>query len=133
MHSFSSFRSRSAYLTATAAGLWASSTRLETRTVAAPTDKPLSSPRAAKTKEKNKRHSSAGDGENIPPFPAPTGPMVAVFLDQSSVDKLKAQYPEARDGQLRKVVVQYGPSASEREMYRHLFSSRAEVTVRLIF
>ena len=56
--------------------------------------------------------------------------MVAVFLDQPSVDKLKAQYPEARDGQLRKVVLQYGPSASEREMYRHLFSSQAEVTVR---
>lgn len=58
--------------------------------------------------------------------------MVAVFLDQPSVDKLKAQYPEARDGQLRKVVLQFSPSASEREMYRHLFSSKAEVTVRPI-
>lgn len=56
--------------------------------------------------------------------------MVAVFLDESSVDKLKAHFPEARDGQLRKVVVQYGPSASERQMYRHLFGGAAEVTVR---
>lgn len=57
--------------------------------------------------------------------------MIAVFLDKPSVDKLKAHFPEARDGQLRKVVLQYGPSASEREMYRHLFSGEAEVTVSM--
>lgn len=56
--------------------------------------------------------------------------MVAVFLDEPSVDKLRAHFPEARDGQLRRVVLQYGPSASEREMYRHLFSRKAVVTVR---
>lgn len=58
--------------------------------------------------------------------------MVAVYLDQPSVEKLKTQYPEARDGQLRKVVLQYGTSASEREKYRHLFSGRAEVKVRFV-
>ena len=105
---------------------------LSRRTTAAPAAEPLSSPRSAKTKGNGKRRTSAGDSENQTPFPTPTGPMVAVYLDQPSVDKLKAQYPEARDGQLRKVVLQYGPSASEREMYRHLFSGRAEVAVRFI-
>lgn len=55
--------------------------------------------------------------------------MIAVWLDEPSVATLKAKYPEARDGQLRKVVIQYGPSALERQMYRHLFSGEAEVTV----
>lgn len=76
-----------------------------------------------------------GDGESgkkQPLFPPPIGPMVAVYLDDTSVDKLRAHFPEARDGQLRKVVLQYGPSASEREMYRHLFSGKAEVTVRRV-
>lgn len=56
--------------------------------------------------------------------------MVAVYLDEPSVQKLRAHFPEARDGQLRRVVLQYGPSASEREMYRHLFNKKAQVTVR---
>ena len=78
------------------------------------------------------RSPATGDGESekkqvVPP---PIGPMVAVFLDESSVDKLKAHFPEARDGQLRKVIIQYGPSTSERQMYRHLFGGTAEVTVR---
>lgn len=73
---------------------------------------------------------SDAESEKQKPFPPPIGPMVAVFLDESSVEKLKAHFPEARDGQLRKVVVQYGPSASERQMYRHLFGGTAEVTVR---
>lgn len=72
----------------------------------------------------------ASDGDDkSSPFPPPVGPMVAVYLDQSSVDTLKRHYPDAREGQLRKVVVQYGPSAAERLMYQHLFSGRAEVTV----
>ena len=58
------------------------------------------------------------------------GPMIAVFLDQPSVDRLKSHFPEAREGQLRKVVLQYGPSATERKIYQHLFSGRAKVTVR---
>lgn len=100
---------------------------------------------AATTRQSPKRHPSQSDGhgeEDRSPAtgdresekrrlsPPPIGPMVAVFLDASSVDKLKAHFPEARDGQLRKVVIQYGPSASERQMYRHLFGGAAEVTVR---
>lgn len=73
---------------------------------------------------------SAKDGDNkSSPFPPSVGPMVAVYLDQISVDKLKSHYPDAREGQLRKVVLEYGPSAAERLMYQHLFSGKAEVTV----
>lgn len=97
-------------------------------------------PAAAVTRQSSRQHPAqntgpgeeAGDGESEKKalFPPPIGPMVAVFLDEPSVEKLKAHFPEARDGQLRKVVLQYGPSASERQMYRHLFSRTAEVTVR---
>lgn len=74
-------------------------------------------------------HSTGDDHREESPSPAAIGPMIAVFLDESSVDRLKAHFPEAREGQLRKVVLQYGPSATERQIYQHLFSGRAEVTV----
>lgn len=74
-------------------------------------------------------NSAENDDNKNSPFSPPVGPMVAVYLDQSSVNKLKSHYPDAREGQLRKVVLQYGPSAAERLMYQHLFSGKAEVTV----
>eukprot|EP00752_Nemacystus_decipiens_P015157 g13502.t2 len=135
MNAFRSLRSRSAApLTVAAAGLWASLRFESRRTAAEP---------AAVTRQSSQQHPAenpghgeegqsraTGDGESgKKTFPPPTGPMVAVFLDESSVHKLKAHFPEARDGQLRKVVVQYGPSASERQAYRHLFGGAAEVTV----
>eukprot|EP00903_Cladosiphon_okamuranus_P018374 g16902.t2 len=127
MHAFRYLRSRSAApFTVAAAGLWASSSRSERRTAAEPAavQRQPSKQRPAQSAAHGDDQSRAkgdGDGES--------GPMVAVFLDEPSVNKLKSHFPEARDGQLRKVVIQYRPSASERQMYRHLFGGTAEVTV----
>ncbi|CAM9128303.1 unnamed protein product [Choristocarpus tenellus] len=55
--------------------------------------------------------------------------MVAVYLDDKSVETLHALYPEARVARLRKVVLQYNPTNEERNMYEPLFGGNATVKV----
>eukprot|EP00903_Cladosiphon_okamuranus_P019938 g18323.t1 len=55
------------------------------------------------------------------------GPMVAVYLDDESINKLRREYPGADPGRLRKVVIQYNPSASERSLYERHFGGSATV------
>ncbi|CAM9823542.1 unnamed protein product [Ascophyllum nodosum] len=130
MQALRSFRSVKAPLVMAATGLYASSTRLERRTAAEPA---AALPHVRATDRNSPGEiqdpSAAGNGVEEAPAPMAIGPMIAVFLDQPSVDRLKSHFPEAREGQLRKVVLQYGPSATERKIYQHLFSGRAKVTV----
>ena len=60
-----------------------------------------------------------------------TGPMVAVYLDNASVEKLHREYPGTKPGRLRKVVVQYNPSETERGGYEEHFGGLATVKVKL--
>lgn len=57
--------------------------------------------------------------------------MVAVYLDEKSVDKLHEHYPGTILGRMRKVVIQYGPSDKERDLYAPHFGGLA--TVKVIF
>lgn len=58
-----------------------------------------------------------------------TGPMVAVYLDHASVEKLTQEYPGASPDRLRKVVIQYNPSEDQRGLYEPHFGSLATVQV----
>lgn len=58
-----------------------------------------------------------------------TGPMVAVYLDDESVEKLHREYPGTNPGRLRKVVIQYNPSADQRRLYERHFGGSATVKV----
>lgn len=57
------------------------------------------------------------------------GPMVAVYLDETSVDKLRREFPGVARGRLRKVVVQHSPSDEERAKYDPYFGNLATVKV----
>lgn len=57
--------------------------------------------------------------------------MVAVYLDDSSVEKLQMEYPGTKPGRLRKVVIEYDPSDEQRGLYEPRFGSSATVKVRL--
>ncbi|CAM9937000.1 unnamed protein product [Scytosiphon promiscuus] len=56
-----------------------------------------------------------------------TGPMVAVYLDKDSVQKLEREYPGTKPGRLRKVVIQYNPSIDQRGLYAAHFGGSATV------
>lgn len=58
-----------------------------------------------------------------------TGPMVAVYLDNDSVEKLHQEYPGTNPGRLRKVVIQYNPSEDQRSLYERHFGGLATVKV----
>lgn len=60
-----------------------------------------------------------------------TGPMVAVYLDNASVNKLAQEYPGTNPGRLRKVVIQYNPSEEERSVYEAHFGGLATVEVTI--
>ncbi|CAM9364431.1 unnamed protein product, partial [Discosporangium mesarthrocarpum] len=62
-------------------------------------------------------------------MPLPKGPMVAVYLDDKSVETLQALYPNTRVSRLRKVVLQYNPTDEERHVYEPLFDGNATVKV----
>lgn len=64
--------------------------------------------------------------------PQRTGPMVAVYLDEKSVDKLHEHYPGIILGRLRKVVIQYNPSDKDRDLYAPHFGSLTTVKVRFV-
>lgn len=66
----------------------------------------------------------------VPAMPPRTGPMVAVYLDEASVEKLHREYPGTSRGRLRKVVIQYGPSDEQRSLYDGQFGGLATVKVR---
>ncbi|CBJ32672.1 expressed unknown protein [Ectocarpus siliculosus] len=79
-----------------------------------------------------------GDATTAPapaPAPAPspplqrTGPMVAVYLDDSSIEKLQMEYPGTKPGRLRKVVIEYDPSDEQRGLYEPRFGGSATVKV----
>lgn len=55
--------------------------------------------------------------------------MVAVYLDNNSVEKLSKEFPGITRGRLRKVVVQYNPSDEERRVYEPYFGGLATVKV----
>lgn len=55
--------------------------------------------------------------------------MVAVYLDNESVEKLHQEYPGTNPGRLRKVVIQYNPSADQRSLYEKHFGGSATVKV----
>lgn len=57
--------------------------------------------------------------------------MVAVYLDEKSVDKLHEHYPGTILGRMRKVVIQHSPSDTERDLYAPHFGSVATIKVRL--
>lgn len=73
--------------------------------------------------------SSGGDEGKTYLRPTPMGPMVAVYLDDKSVSTLQSLYPDTREARLRKVVLQYGPSDEERDVYEPLFGGIATVKV----
>ena len=58
--------------------------------------------------------------------------MVAVYLDETSVEKLHREYPGTSQGRLRKVVLQYNPTDEQRGLYEPHFGGLATVQV-LIF
>lgn len=55
--------------------------------------------------------------------------MVAVYFDDKAVGTLRGLYPDAREARLRKVVLEYGPSEKERNVYEPLFGGTAMVKV----
>ena len=55
--------------------------------------------------------------------------MVAVYLDESSVEKLHQEYPGTSRGRLRKVVLQYNPTDAQRGIYEPHFGGMATVQV----
>ena len=55
--------------------------------------------------------------------------MVAMYLDNDSVEKLHREYPGVKLGRLRKVVIQYNPSADQRSLYERHFGGSATVKV----
>ncbi|CAN0463928.1 unnamed protein product [Ectocarpus sp. 12 AP-2014] len=53
--------------------------------------------------------------------------MVAVYLDDSSIEKLQMEYPGTKPGRLRKVVIEYDPSDEQRILYEPRFGGSATV------
>ncbi|CAM9241610.1 unnamed protein product [Ectocarpus fasciculatus] len=86
---------------------------------------------------RSKRDNEDKDDAPTAPAPAPapapnpplqrTGPMVAVYLDDSSVEKLQMEYPGTKPGRLRKVVIEYDPSDEQRGLYEPHFGGSATV------
>lgn len=72
---------------------------------------------------------SDNEDNSTPPEMQRTGPMVAVYLDHASVEKLTKEYPGTNPGRLRKVVVQYNPSEDERGLYETHYGSLATIKV----
>lgn len=71
-------------------------------------------------------------GDDNPEFKGQIGPLVGVWFDDESLQKLKDMYPEADAARLRKAVIEYNPSHVDRARYEALYGQDVDVEASLM-